>query len=132
MAGTIVVTAHQTHKIMKKLVLTATADASAATFPDTILPAGIEGFLIALETNPGGTGPTDQYDITIEDANGHDVLETVGGNRSITATEKANIVYSSTSNHPPVDVSDVLTLKIANNSVNSAVTVISLYYGYAV
>ena len=38
-------------------------------------------------------------------------------------------MYSGTSLHPTVDESDTLTLKIANNSVNSATTVIELYYG---
>jgi hypothetical protein len=37
------------------------------------------------------------------------------------------IVYTQTALHPSVDATDVLTLKIANNAVNSAIMVVKLY-----
>lgn len=129
MAGTVT----QTHERRQGspvgvITLTATADAADGSFPDTALAAKIGGKLLALETNPGATAPTNLYDIALDDAEGHDVLEGAGANRSATLTEKANIVFSGTSVNPPVAKSDVLTLKITNNSVNSAVVVVKLYY----
>ncbi len=88
----------------------------------------ISGKLLAIETNPGTTAPTDNYDITITNADGTDVLQGVGANRDTANTEIAAIVYSGTAIHPPVCKSDVLTLNVAGNSVNGATTKIKLYY----
>lgn len=126
MAGS-VTTTHHALGYVRKLILTCVADAADGSFPDTVLPS-IEGRLLALETNPGATAPTALYDITVEDAHGHDVLEGVGANRAAGSTEKAAIVFASTSVHPAIAQSDVLTLKIAGNSVNSAQIVVEIYY----
>lgn len=127
MAGT-VTQSHAKLGNVGVITFTCTADSSDGSFPDTIVADKIEGRLLALETNPGATAPTDNYDVTIEDGGGHDVLEGVGANRDTATTEKATVVYLGTSVHPVVDDSDTLTLKIGGNSVNSAVTVIKLYY----
>lgn len=126
MAGTVTLEHYQVGHV-RKIVATCVADAAAATFPDTVLPP-IEGRLLALATNPGATQPTDNYDVTVVDQHGHDVLEAVGGNRDTLNTEKVPIVYSGTAIHPVVDEADTLTLNIDNNAVNSAVVVIELYY----
>jgi len=125
MAGTITVTDYALGNI-HVLSCACVADAAAATFPDTVLPR-VEGILWDLETNPGATQPTDDYDVTVIDAEGHDVLESAGLNRDTLNTEKVPIVYQQTATHPSVDATDVLTLKIANNAVNSAVTLIKIY-----
>ena len=108
------------------ITLTATGDASNGSFPAVALIAKISGKLLALETNPGATSPTSLYDIALDDAEGHDVLEGAGANLHATNTEKSAVLLSSL--HPPVAKSDVLTLKITNNSVNSAIIVIKIYY----
>jgi hypothetical protein len=126
MAGTVTVTHYELGSI-RKIECAIVADASDGSVPDTVLPA-IEGRLLALGTSPGGTQPTANYDITVEDQYGHDVLEGVGADRSASADEKAAIVYSGTGTHPPVDESDTLTLKVANNSVNGAEVTLALYY----
>lgn len=113
---------------VKVITLTCTADASDGSYPSTALTKKFSGYLLALETNPGTTAPTANYDIAITDADGHDVLEGVGADRHTSSTEKVSIVYSGTAVHPPVASSDTLTLAITNNSANSAVTVIKLYY----
>lgn len=103
------------------------ASSTDGSVPATALPV-FEGRLLALITSPGSTNPTANYDITLVDQYGHDVLEGVGANRSASAKEKVPIVYSGTGLNPPVDELDTLTLTIANNSVNSAgVTVAVLY-----
>ena len=108
------------------ITLTATGDASNGSFPAVALIAKISGKLLAIETNPGSTAPTDNYDIALDDAEGHDVLEGAGANRDTANTEKAAVLLSSL--HPPVAKSDVLTFKITNNIVNSAIIVTKIYF----
>lgn len=104
------------------------ADDSDGSVDDYELTTKISGDLLALETNPGATAPQDNYDITCEDQEGHDVLEGVGADRSTSATQKAPIVYSGTGVHPVVAQSDTLTLKVANNNVSSAIIKARIYY----
>jgi hypothetical protein len=126
-AGTITQT-HYTIGNIRKVVFTCTADAANGSYPATAISAPIEGRLIQLITDPGSTAPTDNYDITLVDANGLDVLQGVGANRDTANTEAAAVVFTSTSVNPVVDESDTLTLTIANNSVNSATITITLVY----
>ena len=97
------------------------------TVPDTALPQ-FEGRLLALHTNPGATAPTANYDITLEDADGLDRLQSVGLNRHTTSSEQVPVVYAATSAHPPVSRDETLTMKIANQAVNGALIVGNLYY----
>lgn len=129
MAGTITQTLERRGPV-GVVTFTATADAADASFPDTVIEAKISGRLVALETNPGATAPTDNYDIVLDDAEDFDVLEGIGANRDTATTEKAEIVASGGSGVTLAHVakSDVLTLKITNNSVNSAGIVIKLYF----
>lgn len=45
------------------------------------------GEIIELVTDPGATAPTDNYDITINDADGNDVLAGAGADRDTANTE---------------------------------------------
>ena len=128
MAGTVVLTAHNEIGNIRSLVYTCAADAADATFPDDTELPKFEGRLLDLVTNPGAVQPQANYDVTVEDQHGHDVLEGVGANRDTANTEKVAIVYSGTGTHPTVDEGDTLTLKLAGNNVNSAVTVVQIYY----
>lgn len=130
MAGTITETAYKLGNI-RRLVFDCTGDASDGSFPDTTITEKIDGFLLALETNPGATAPSANYDITIEDGEAVDVLTSLGANRHTSSTEYVNLVVD-TYFHRPVSSSDSLTLKIANNSNTSATTKIILYYSVAV
>lgn len=127
MAGTIT-QAHTALGNIRRLTFTCTADASDGSFPSTEVTAKIEGRLLKLVTNPGATAPTANYDIVLNDQHGHDVLQGVGANRHTTNTESVAIVYSGTGTHPCVAESDTLTLAITNNAVNSAITVVDVYY----
>ena len=126
MAGTVTVTHYEIGNI-RQIVASCVADAADGSIPATVLPA-FEGTIRSLATNPGATAPTANYDITLLDQHGHDVLQSLGLNRHTSTTEKVPIVYSGTSIHPVVDEADVLTLTFANNSVNSAITVVTLTY----
>ncbi len=124
--GTVTVTQRRVGNI-RQVIAAVVASSTDGTVPDTTLPA-FEGTLLALGTAPGVTNPTSLYDITVVDQFTYDVLEGVGANRSASAAQKAAIVYSGTGTHPPVDEGDTLTLKVSNNSVNSALVTITLYY----
>lgn len=127
MAGTIVI-AHTTIGHVRKVQATCTADAADGSFPATTLPS-FEGRLLAIATNPGATAPQDNYDVTLPNQHGHDVLQGCALNRDTSNTEQTPVFYSGTGTHPAVAASDVLTLTIAGNNVNSAVTVVEIYYG---
>ncbi len=127
MAGSVVET-HGREGSIGVITLTLTGDSSDGTIPATALTTKIGGLLLALETNPGSTAPSSNYDITLVDGDGHDVLEGVGANRHTSNTEKVRIIYSSSTVHPPVSTGDTLTLTIAGQSVNDADIVVKLYY----
>lgn len=95
---------------------------------DVVVTSRISGRLLALETNPGSTAPQSNYDIVLTNADGTDVLQGVGANRHTSSTEKVAIVYTSTSIHPPVAMTDVLTLGVSGNNVSGATTKIKVYF----
>lgn len=104
-----------------------TASSTDGSIPDTALPS-IEGRLLAITTNPGATAPTDNYDVTLIDGEGADRLYGVGADRDTANTESAPIVFASSTVHPWVDGDETLTMKWANNSVNSATGRVIVYY----
>lgn len=126
MAGSTTVT-HHALGALRRIQIDWVADAAAATVPDTILPA-IEGRIVAVETNPGAVAPTDNYDVTAEDAEGVDRLNGAGNNRDTATTEIGAAVFASTAVAIPVDSGETLTLKIGGNSVNSATGRILIFY----
>jgi hypothetical protein len=112
---------------VKVVTFTCTADSSDGSFPATSVSANVKGRLLQIATNPGATAPQDNYDITITDGDGIDVLQGVGANRDTSNSEVAAIVYATSAN-PVVAETDTLTLNVTGNNVNSAVTVIKLYW----
>ena len=64
---------------------------------------------VSLASDSGGTAPTDLYDVTIEDADGLDVLSGNGANVTAAAT-----VYINDPTKTLWVRSNVLTLKVAN------------------
>lgn len=88
MAGTVTVT-ENTNKVVKQLVWSWTSTAGGAA--DLVTTLAYAGQAVSLVTIPagGGSAPTTLYDITITDANGYDVMQGAGANRSSSATETA-------------------------------------------
>lgn len=72
---------------VKKLTCAWTSDGSGAATGTTT--AAVDGKLIGLTTIPagGGSAPTDNYGVTVTDADGHDVLLGAGANRDTANTE---------------------------------------------
>jgi hypothetical protein len=83
---------------------------------------GVAGCLFYAVTNPGAVAPTDNYDITISNADGIDLAATQLTDRDTANSEAVKITTIQC-------VNGDVTLAIANNSVNSATGVIRLFFG---
>lgn len=107
-----------------KVVFSCTADGADGSFPDTATYAAISGCVYAVEVDEGGTAPTDAYDITLVNAGGQDVM---GGSLANLTTGGVHFpLVGGAYGCAPVE--SILTLNIDNNSVNSAVVTISLWW----
>jgi hypothetical protein len=85
MAGTVTVVENRTGTA-KKIKWSWTSDASGNA--DLVTSFPYDGEIIGLTTVPSGVAaPTDNYDITITDDDGDDVLLGTGQNRSATLTQ---------------------------------------------
>jgi len=86
MAGT-VTSVEITHTGIKKIAMTWISSAGGAA--DGTTSTAFDGKLIGLTTIPAGgaSAPTDDYDVAITDAAGHDVLLGAGANRDTANTE---------------------------------------------
>lgn len=114
----------QKDRFFRVISATFTADAAAGTVPNLTIPKAW-GYIVKLVTKPGAVQPTTLYDITVEDENGIDVLAGAGQNRSATVGEQAAPVISGAAT--PVPISGDLTVKVTNNSVNSATAKVELW-----
>ena len=130
MAGTITEALTSGRPPVKVITLTCTADSSDGSYPATALsniPHGeIGGRLLQIATDPGSTAPQANYDITVTEAGGADLLLGVGANRHTSSSEVA--VVESNGASAVYAGTDTLTLNITNNSVSSAGITIKNYY----
>lgn len=101
------------------------ADDTDASIPN--LSIRLDGYCIKVVTNPGSTGPTDDYDIALGDPQDAslDALNDLLGDRSITATQQVYPVF--TGGATPIWLNGVYTLSISNNAVNDATGAIQFY-----
>ncbi len=84
MAGT-VVTTEKTLGTVKKITFAWTSSAGGAA--DATTTEVYDGKIIGLTTDPGTTAPDDNWDVALNDADGHDVLLGAGLNRDTATTE---------------------------------------------
>ena len=130
MAGTITEALTSGRPPVKVITLTCTADDSDGSYPATALsniPHGeIGGRLLQIATDPGSTAPQSNYDVTVTEAGGADLLLGVGANRHTSSSEVA--VVESNGAYAVYAGTDTLTLNITNNNVNSAGITIKIYY----
>jgi len=106
---------------------TCTGDADGGTYPATAISTYISSqlagwYLYYLRTNPGTTAPTDNWDFTITDAHGIDVLGGAGANRHTTTSQEIVPLLGSSPFAKPF--TDTWTLNVSGSTVNSAVIVI--------
>jgi len=89
--------------------------------------AAINGIVIMVETDPGATAPLDNYDLTITDALGADIMGGALANRDTANTERAYPLSSTTIVEAPV--SSILTFNCAagSNTTKNATVRILVY-----
>lgn len=99
---------------VQKVRLTWTSDASGVVTERAV--TGLSGRITRIVTNPTD-GPTDDYDVTVLDEDGIDLLGGAGGNRDTTNTEGATVTT-------PLDFSGTIYPTIANagNAKSGAIT----------
>ena len=107
------------------LVMEWTTDSSGdLTATDT--GYAIEGFLMLVETDPSGTAaPTADYDITLKDANGLDVMGGALSDRSATATEATMPLLNG--NYTMLPIPSTLSMDVTSAG-NSKSGVIRIYF----
>lgn len=128
MAGSCVQTYGQNPRASVQWVKMAfTADAADGSFPSTAMTFPIDGFVFQVIVDEGGTAPTDDYDIVITDTHGIDIMN--GGLADLTADAiKAPEIASANSYTTEVYVRGTPTVVITNNSVNSALVDVWIYW----
>lgn len=108
-------------------------DASNGSVPDTAISAAIldkvEGWYIYMvDTKPGTTAPTTLYDITIENADGVDLMGGTLANRSATAAERATATIDTVKAITGMpQIVGATTIKVTNQSVASATWTMKIY-----
>jgi len=115
------------------MTLTWTGSAADGNFTSTAITAAhvdkLSGFyLYQIETDPGSTAPTANYDITLTDSTSFDILGGRGNNKSATLTEAAIPANSTGSFYPVIMAAETYTLAITGNTAPSSGGVIRLYF----
>lgn len=119
--GSCVVTYPDATGQIQEVLLTCTGGTAgdAGTIANTtILPK--RGWIFLAETSPGTTGPTDNYDIVLNNAAGVDVMGGALMNRDTANTERAIPAVSGW-------VDGVLTMTVTNNSVSASTYTVKLW-----
>ena len=85
MAAAVVTVAHarKQNRIRGHVITWTSSDTGDATGTVTL-----DGAIVRVVTNPGATAPTDNWDLTIIDADGIDILATEGLNRDTATSEQ--------------------------------------------
>lgn len=94
---------------------------AAISFP------AVKGFLYAFESDPGSTAPTDNYDVTITNSAGVDIMGAEATNRDTSVSERA-FPKVGTGTFQPAPAHSDMSVNITNNSVNSATGTFYLYF----
>jgi hypothetical protein len=103
------------------------ADASSSTFTAvSSAPYRIDGYVVKAETNPGSTAPTDNYDITITDAESCDIMGGELSNRDTAISEQA--IPKAGNAYGDMFVEGLVTCTVTNNAVVNATTKVIIYF----
>lgn len=115
---------HTTLGSVKRLKITWVSTAGGAV--EKTVNVAIDGELLNLVTDPGAAAPTANYDITIEDDGGIDILNANGMNRHTTTTENVT-VDSDTAGRPVAVYTPSYVFKVAAAGASKGGVAI-LYY----
>lgn len=122
---------HDDSRTVKCLILAWTCSAGGAV-SGTATARKISGVILRVTTIPAD-GPTDNYDVTLEDEDGIDVLQGFGADRDTTNAETFTPLVSTTlvgnpvAMGTPVAVNSTLELIVANAGASKSGTV-RVYY----
>lgn len=111
---------------VRMLTFTCTADVSGGTYPVTTSSGDIDGYVFLVITNPGSPAPTANYTITLTDSDGVDIMGGGLFDRHTSNSEQAVPLMAGV--YGTRFVNGTLTITITDNSVNSAVTVVKIFY----
>jgi len=100
-------------------------DVSGGGVPAEISELEFNAYVCLVVTNPGTTAPTDNYDITLTDEDGIDIMGGQLANRDTADSESAVPKIGTVYGCRPID--GTITLNITNNSVNSATGTVKVW-----
>jgi hypothetical protein len=109
-----------------KLVVTWTASEVDGSFVSVTIPFYSGSYITHVVTDPGSTAPTDNYDITLTDTYGVDVMGGELTNRDTSNSEQVVPKIDTVFGSRMVEAQG-LTLAITGNIVNSATGTIAIY-----
>ena len=120
MAGTLTNTDARIAGLAHELTIDLTSTAGGAVTEDTTVKVG--GFILQVGIRPdsGGTQPTDQFDLVINDAYGRDILRAGGGNLSNASDTWLTPVIDD----GLVFVNSLLSIALSNAGDSKGVTVV--------
>jgi hypothetical protein len=126
MAGSLSITSPQIPRDVKSLSLAWTSDASGAV--NGIPTPHISGEILRVVFAPGAGGvqPTDNYDVTLLDGDGFDILQGLGANRdNVNKEQLVPLVGDGTTTNQRTFVNSPLELQVANagDSKQGSVTI---------
>jgi hypothetical protein len=124
-AGTVTQTIAETGRDVRIITLSWTGDASDGSVPSTAISWALADFVFLVVTNPGSTAPTDNYDITLTDSDGVDIMGGEITNRDTSNTEQA--VPKIGSVYGTRFVSGTLTFNLTGNIVAGATGTVKIY-----
>lgn len=87
----------------------------------------IKGRVFMVETNPGTTAPTDNYDLVINDSNGADIMGGALSNRDTANTEFAQPLVGALAPPQGMPVDSVLSIVSSGNSVSGATVLLRIF-----
>lgn len=119
-AGSCAATSTTTRQNVVVITWTCVGDSSNGTYPATDSNVGVRGWLFAVDTVPGTTNPEDNWDATLTNADGYDLMGGALANRDTANAERAVPVKTAWVDGP-------LTLTISGNSTVSADIVVKAY-----
>ena len=125
MAGTITISVSKVNQNLERIRFTCVGDASDGSFPETQTGFTVQGKVLMGLSNPGAPAPTADYDISINDEAGCDIMGGEMTDRSQTVSEQVMPLIGSGYDKRPVN--DKLTIAITGNAVNSAEVVVDLF-----
>jgi hypothetical protein len=121
---------HRLNHELNMLKIYCKCDTSKSTWDDAVARHHIDGEIVCVDTNPGGTAPSDDYDPGIKNSLGIDIMGGELDDRDEALAERAypSHVVGQTTYIVPAPVEGCLTVEMSGNAVNGADWYMYVYY----